>query len=194
MKISEKLANFAGKLIGLKPASKVSREIAKAVRDPRISEPVWMMLESIRTNPKNWKVAVELPEDMSTKEQIRRSVRGITGWPVNITVRDKANGEVYNGTVLAEVTTVAGSVIGKAVGRLTSLLIIELMSYPDWMTKEEARELVYVLSKEQDKRIQKAQERKNRRTDKLLAEAAERRERSRITERARLTQVYGGSK
>lgn len=198
MKISEKLANFAGKLIGLKPASKVSREIAKAVRDPRISEPVWMMLESIRQNPRQWRVELILPtEVMDFREQLRMIKQGTTQTAVEVKITDRNVGETYTAKIWVENSSLSNLVYERLCRRVTEysqVFIGDMASYPEWLNIVEARDLHHALCKLMETRVRKVRAREMRALHRRIAQELDRKQQANANERARLTQVYGGSK
>lgn len=177
--------------------SKPAVAAAKAVRDPQISEPVWMMLRSINTNPKRWKVVLDLPDyqEMYGARTPLRGMRygGMTCLPVEAQVVDTITGERYKGTVYLEDLGLAEALMAKACKRPPQPIWVAMVfDHPDWMTKQEVNALVGALTRVYTNRMDKVQNRAEVRRARKVKEQREAKERIIARERERLLKVYKG--
>ena len=187
MKFWRNLGLLVKGLINSKPAV----EVAKAARDPRISEPVWMMIRSIKQNPKRWKVVLNLPDyrDMALRGHRPRSymqVGGMVGYPVHGYVLDTITGEKYGGMVYADLTDMPLSFKKEPF----QIFVMTVSNSPDWMTNDEASALVYALTQEYGARLAKVKKRQTDRDIKAQRRREEARQHHIAEERERLIKVY----
>lgn len=187
------------------PESKeeVVEKVQRIKTDPRVSEPVFMMLESMRKHPKRWRVELDLEEydpDREFRIRIRHMGRGDCTTAVNMRITDRGVGEVYQASLMLPLNLAERLAKDKALRRapdeyaLTDLVMAPHGYYPNWLNDVEARELHSALSRMMYDRISKVIERQGRVEARRVAAQQAEIEQKRLAERQRLITVYGGHK
>lgn len=185
------------KTVGLTLARLFSKEeivekVARVATDPRISEPVFLMLRSIKKNPRQWRVSLVPGVDWNDAVSARHPMHFSGVMTVRVT--DRITKECYEGSVYMETSLASDIVYANALKRVIDrpdrLQWLTMVNAPYWMTKEEARELFYALSKLMQERIARVSAYERRGAERRLAASKLAAEVWKNTERQRLIAVY----
>lgn len=177
----------------------VKEKVARVAKDPRVSEPVFMMLQSIKKNPAQWRVDMDIPEIDLYSDRIKNPWKYSDYTTTSVLIFDRNVGETYRAVISLKTRVWASCITAKRLRRFISLdddLLEVVMAkhtyYPDWMNEIEARELHAALSELVYERMKKIIARQDR-AEIRKAEAINRcRNDERAKERQRLVEVYKG--
>lgn len=203
MNIFRVIASAISKALSLKPAveaNKAVREIAKATRDSRVSEPVWMMLESIRNNPRGWRVEIIFPTFHTASNSFNTSSKWTNGTNqllVSVKVTDRNVGEVYMGSIWVDERSLYGAYMVRGTNVLNEYGIIfsnAVCNYPSWLNLTEGRDLYYALANVMQARLTKVLAYQTREATRTKQIQKIRVQQEHDDERDRLIAVYKGAK
>lgn len=174
------MLRFIRNLLGKNPI------VEKIVRDPAISEPVFMMIKAIKSRPQDWRLSlIDKPTADSWRGHLKLSDRKI----VKMEVTDRHIGLTY--PIMVEVDThgwlYAGNIYTTS---KNPLMVLRVVTYPEWLTHYEMVRLSHVLGPLFADRIQKVAGYKFR--ERVRREEAEKRHVKEVLrlERERITQLY----
>lgn len=170
-------------------------KVARVTTDPRVSEPVFMMLRSMKNHPHHWRVKLIMP----TSYADMLSSRHTPYWPgwVGVQITDRRVGECYEACIRLDSRWGCDLMHATHFHQLApqsaedAVRMAQLTRYPDWLNELEARELHYALNVLMFKRLALIRARKSRESERAEKDAAVRALARREQERKRLINVYG---
>ncbi len=189
-----KFLKLLGRLFS-KDEDVVSEKIARVATDPRVSEPVFMMIRSMKKRPQDWRVQFETQR---TYAEVQRARHGIyVGNSVKVHITDRGVGECYEATLFVDSCTIQDLMHAQALKRLLDTPSIEMMccatvsGMPSWLNPRELTELHFALTKLMTARVERVRARTNRENNRSQEIQKAKQLRNQAAERQRLINLYG---
>lgn len=187
MKFLKGLGNAIAGIFG------VEEKVARVATDPRVSEPVFMMLQSIKKNPHHWRVKFVMPVSYNDALNSRHPMH----WSgsVKVVITDRHVGECYEARLRIDDRLATNIMRCQFYKRpLDDYMPIAMASVcegPDWLNPQELNALEYAIKDLVVQRMAKIIKHRGRETQRAEKAAKVRIEFRREQERQRLINVYG---
>lgn len=161
--------------------------VEKIIRDPEVSEPVYMMIKAMKSRPQDWRFRlVTLPGPNDYKGLHRHECNYKF---VNVEVTDRRVGYTYR--LILEVDY-SGWLYSGNIYRTSSnpMMVRRVVEYPAWLTHHEMIHLSHELGALFSQRIQRVLDYHSRKRNRAEAAAQERIKEIMRLERERVIQIY----